>query len=536
MPASSRRARYLLLLLLLLGGLLRLYDLDDEPIDFHPTRQLRGAIVARGIYYALNPAFDQELRQRAIAFEQSTGQYEPPLLESAVALTCLAFRGGTAQECPYVPIGRIYNTALWLLGGLALYALARRLSGTDAALDAPALISLAYYLILPFSVQASRSFQPDPAMTAWLLLAAYALVHWAESLTEGGQPSWKWAVLAGLLAGLAILTKAVAAYAMAGAALAAAVVSLGSLRRLLTHGWRQGQLWVIASLMVAPTALYYLSRGGRAAEYFSSWTVALSHLLLEPTFYLRWLNLLQELFGWLALILAFGGLLFSLRLMRRPAQENPAGQPRRAGAVAAVLLGLWLGYCAYGLFLPYQMYTHSYYHLQLVPMVALALTPAVQQIAQQLSRRSRWLPALSTALILLWGAYLAWQALIPFYSQDYRGEPAYWQGIAAQLPNDGKVIALTQDYGYRLMYYGWRKVTLWPNRGEFKVMSLRGSDKEFQEFFAKRIEGKDYFLITAFNQYNSQPNLQQVLTENYPILQQGSGYLIFDLRQTLSAP
>ena len=112
--------------------------------------------------------------------------------------------------------------------------------------------------------------------------------------------------------------------------------------------------------------------------------------------------------------------------------------------------------------------------------------------------------------------FSSWQALIPLYSQDFRNEPAYWQEIASRLPADGKIIALTQDYGYRLMYYGWRKVVLWPNRGEIKLSILRGSNKEFEEFFKKRIEGKSYFLITAFGQYEDQPALRQMLAENLP--------------------
>jgi hypothetical protein len=80
------------------------------------------------------------------------------------------------------------------------------------------------------------------------------------------------------------------------------------------------------------------------------------------------------------------------------------------------------------------------------------------------------------------------------------------------------------------MYYGWRKVSLWPNRGEQKLMSLRGSDKEFEQFFAKRTEDKSYFLITAFSQFDDQPALQEYLYDNFPTLVEGDGYLIFDLR------
>ena len=131
--------------------------------------------------------------------------------------------------------------------------------------------------------------------------------------------------------------------------------------------------------------------------------------------------------------------------------------------------------------------------------------------------------------------YTAWVSIAEFNKDNFRNEPAYWQKIASYLPTDGKILALTQDYGYRLMYYGWRKVILWPNRGDLALADLRGSSKEFDNFFAKRIEGKDYFLITAFNQFNDQPDLKKMLNEHYPVYAQGTGYLIYDLAHPLAA-
>ena len=530
----------LTLIIFALGIGLRLYDLTDQPIDFHPTRQLRGAIVARGMYYQMVPeavlAADPALRQQAMAFWASTGQYEPPILERMVALTYLVI--GEEQFW----ITRLYNTAAWMIAGLALLGLARRMlaqnllpSGPSAKLAAIA--ALAYFMALPFSVQASRSFQPDPGMVMWLALFAYALIRWEELWRENrsepassrARKGWKWALLAGAFAGMAVLTKAVVAYTIAGAALAVLIYSSWSqsagladqtppkngkrLMQALGSLLRSPQVWVIALLALIPTLVYYFSRGGRAAEYFSSWTLALSHLLIEPTFYLRWANLVQSLLGWWALLLALAGIILA--------------SPRSR----ALLIGLWAGYLAYGLFLPYQMYTHSYYHLQLVLIVALSMAPAIQVLTAWIARQSAlaWkIAGAAAALILL--AWLSWQALVPLYGQDYRSEPAYWQEVASYLPADGKIMALTQDYGYRLMYYGWRKVTLWPNRGEQNLSKLRGSDKEFEAYFAKHTAEYAYFLITAFKQFEDQPDLKQYLYDHYAVTAETQGYLIFDLR------
>ena len=53
---STRAARTAALLVLFVAALtIRLYDLTDPPLDFHPTRQLLSAIKARAIYYRTRP-------------------------------------------------------------------------------------------------------------------------------------------------------------------------------------------------------------------------------------------------------------------------------------------------------------------------------------------------------------------------------------------------------------------------------------------------------------------------------------------------
>ncbi len=513
-----------LLGIFLLGVGLRLYDLTDPPIDFHPTRQLRNAIVARSIYYQLLPDADETTRQQAEAFGRSTGQYEPPILESIVAFTYLV----VGQERLW--ISRLYTTLFWMIGGVALFALSKRIAEStrdphaaenNAAAHIPlisAAIALAYYLVLPFSVQASRSFQPDPFMVMWLILAVFALYRWSEDR------SWKWALLAGVFGGMGILVKPVAAYILAGAGVALVLQRFVRKEHVLSGLWdilKNPQIWLMVILMLAPTLVYNMGRGQRASEYFSNWTLALSHLLLEPWLYLRWANTVQKLLGPVPLILSLVGIIIARARDR------------------ALLTGLWAGYFIYGLTLPYQMYTHSYYHLQLTPIVALSMVPLFQSalswVSNIISNRARSQQALILGLTLGLATavlvYTSWIALIPQTSKDYHNEPAHWEEIAAFLPRDGKIMALTQDYGFRLMYYGWRKVTLWPNRGEQQLIELRGSGKSFEELFAERAEGKRYFLITSFRQFDDQPVLKQTLYDHYVILAEGNGYIIFDLAQ-----
>ena len=193
-PSSSSKRRSTLpwliaVSLLALGLGLRLYDLTDQPIDFHATRQLRGALIARGMYYQMLPEADESTRSQAIAFGTSTGQYEPSILEYVVARTYLLL----GQETLWV--SRVFTSLFWIICGAALFSLAWRAASPGAALAV-----LAYYLILPFAVQASRSFQPDPVMVMWIVLSIFALYRWSEHKGMGSA-GWKWAILAGIFGG-----------------------------------------------------------------------------------------------------------------------------------------------------------------------------------------------------------------------------------------------------------------------------------------------------------------------------------------------
>ena len=178
----SRWPRWLplLIVLLALGAVLRFIRLNAPPLDFHSTRQLRNALVARAIYYDLLPGAEPQKRALADAFQRAVGRYEPPISESLAGFTFL-LTGGESFAVP-----RIYATIFWLLAGIALFDMARRMASPPAAL-----IALAYYLVLPFAVQASRSFQPDPLMTSAFVAGVYFLYRWSD------QRSWRWAILAG---------------------------------------------------------------------------------------------------------------------------------------------------------------------------------------------------------------------------------------------------------------------------------------------------------------------------------------------------
>ena len=482
----------------ILGLGIRLYDLTDPPLDFHPTRQLQMAIIARGIYYQMSPTLEARDRQIAISIGNSMGVYEPRLIETLLALTYRLMGG------EHLWVARIYTSLFWLIGGLALFALAWRMTSA-----AGALVALAFYLFLPFSVFASRSLLPDPGMVMWIILAAYSFYRWAET------QKWKWALLAGITSGMAVLVKVTAASLIAGMAVAGVLSVIGFKRC-----YKNPQVWAMAVLMIIPAGYYYLYRmENRVPGLVMNWTVALFHLFIDPSFYARWINLLGNVIGITVLFLGITGVLISKPLNR------------------VVLIGLWIGYLIYGFIFPHQITTHSYYSLLLVPILALSLAPLGTLILGQLSQQHLVWRVLFACAILVVFIHQFWYSYSILAGQDYHDVPAYWQAIGKKLPAQGKIIAVTQEYGYYVEYYGWRKVSLWPSPANRIYAEQRGKrQKDFLKQFLSQTEGKDYFLITAFEQLNKEPLLKATLNDHYPVHSKGEGYLVYDLVHPLSPP
>lgn len=498
LPLLSRTKPWsaLFILLLALGGLLRLLDLTDPPLDFHTSRQLRNSLVAREIYYNALPSATEEQRQLAASFANSVGKYEPPVIETIVAYSYFLTGGEN------IAVARVWVTIFWLAAGVALFDLMRRVVNPWAAL-----IALAYYFVLPFSVEVSRSFQPDPLMTSAFVIGVYFLYRWSEDsspLLAGVSSTWKWAILAGVFLGFATFVKIVIAFMVGAAAIALVLFTLGK------DFWKSKQVWAMAAIMVIPALLFYVVlSSGRSTEYFFAWTVALMKLITSTDFYTKWLAFLGTLFGLTVLFLGIAGALIAPSRMRW------------------LLVSLWIGYLLYGLTLPFQMYTHSYYHIQLIPLIALGLAVVLNPLTESVAGMGGVRAAGFIALVVAVIGYQAYAARSVLVAESFRHEPAFWNEVGEAFPSDAKVIALTQDYGYRLMLYGWRKVDLWPLATE--LSATRNPDKDNVAQFSELTDGKDYFLVTAFGQLEKQPGLKKIL-DTYPIAIEGDGYVLYDLR------
>ena len=503
---SSRAIRIITLVLIFGAALaIRLYDLTDLPLDFHPTRQLLSAIKARGLYYETEPdGISTWKLETAIHQAKLKSDVEPVVFERLVAFT-YRFTGEQLW------IARIYSSLFWLIGGIFLFMLVRELVSFEGAV-----FSTAYYLFFPYAIFASRSFQPDPLMVMLILAFWWTFSRWVALTpsSHAGSETWGWALLAGFLGGFAIFIKFSAAFFVIGGALGLAL-SHFSLRGLL----RNIQVRVMILLGVLP-AVAYLVYGifiaGFFGQQFSGRFIPM--LLSNPLNYLQWETKASLATGGIFIMLGLLG--FFLVLDRR---------------VRIFLYSLWGAYLLYGLFFDYHTPTHDYYHLPFIPIVAVSLAPLGEWFFARLTEvtAQRWTRS-AVYVILAYGVLsVMWDVRNQMKSMDYRPDAALWTEIGGQFDEDARIVALTQDYGSRLQYWGWRTAAVWPYVGDVNYVDVRGGKFSFEKLFNAYSSKRDFFLVTDFNEFERQSELKERLFASYPVYVQGNNFLIFDLQNPI---
>ena len=475
-----------------LGIAIRLYDITDLPLDFHPTRQLFSAIKARGMYYQNLPEAPEWQRTLAVQMWKTKVTIEPELLPRLAAFL-YQFTG----EELWVP--RLISAVFWVLGGIFLFLLAQDLATTDGAV-----LALAFYLFAPYGIIASRSFQPDPLMVSSILAYWWLVWRWRQ------RPSWSWAILAGLVGGFAIFVKLVAAFFIAGGALGVVV------GRFRFHDLvRNAQVWAMLTLGILPGAIWVIDglfvTGFLTNEFAGNF---LASLLVSPSYYLQWQSNVQTVVGGVVVALALLGL-FLIR------QKDSF----------VFLVSIWLMYGFFGLYFNYHISTHDYYSLPLISIVAFSLAPLGEWLFARVAdaAQSTWL-RIAVYLIVLYGVCASlWVVRNEMKTIDYRPMQVFWAGISDVLGPRASVIALTDDYGSGLAFWGWQNAAVWPTSDQLNYRDERGGTYDLRTFFAERAKKKVYFLVSDLAEFERQPELKRLLYADYPVFSEGEGFVIFDL-------
>ena len=482
----------MLILIFFFGFAARLTDLNDLPLDFHPTRQFHSMVIARGMYYENLEAVPDWQRTIAVNQWKVEVHIEPQIMER---LSSFGY-GLVGDDDLRIP--RILSIFFWTVGAVGLYLLTRALGGSKGAV-----VGLAYFLLLPYNIYASRSFQPEPLMVAAIIWSLWGIVRWQK------KRSWKNAILAGVFAGFAIFVKLPAIFFVGPALLAAFFVDQ-KLKKII----RDPQIWAIAILAFLPALIYHIDgfyisgflKGQTSLRFFPN-------LWVDPYTFLKWKeNIDKTLIFEMFLIGIFGVLLIERKIFR------------------LMFISIICGYFLYGMCFAYHIMSHNYYQIPLTPVVAVGLSIASGVLVKKINSKKVFSLLILGGLISFWSVSNYYTVTQNLSSSNFSGEMTLYQSLGEEL-QDYNVVSITPDYGYRLDYWGWKESRNWFSKADLILRGLAGTNIDVKMEFSKAIEGSDLFLVTDFTEFDRQPEIQKNLYENYPIFDEGEGYIIFDLRE-----
>ena len=512
---------------------IRLYNINAAKLYFNPTRQYYSFCIAKGFYFQSADSVPQWAKRIAAINKEALDDKEPPVTEYLVALIW-RFGGGQNHWAP-----SLVCSVFWLIGGVFVFLIAKKYTTVVAAA-----IATAFYLLSPFGIVMSRSFQPESLMVLGFLAGIYTIFVYYQ------QESIKRLVIASVVCALAILIKVNIVLPLWCAFVAGSICKKGFHKTIFSlHHY----LFVLIG--ICPPFIYYLYRTLTAEiMQLAAKVIFVPQLLWDSFFWTGWLDKLGSVVGFIPILAAgFGILLVRDRLTRN------------------LLIGLVGGYFVYAAIFTYTTPTQNYYHIQVLPITALALAPAIAFFLNQLLQKDSPLhrPAIIIGLLLLI-AILGLLASIK--TSVFRSEsrflklslasaykcfgirPDYLSQFSADYP---EFIERAQKIGYAvnhsdktitlgltvpLWYYGqyagyrWPYHRLWSVDEPYAGIGTGAKWKEYrgltaEELFDRHFSGfsPEYFVVTSLGDFDKQKTLQELLYGKFKLLVKEEKYLIFDL-------
>ena len=484
--------KWMVALIILVGVLVRLPGLAAPPLSFRPTRQYRGAIIARTFYLDRMRGLTAQQVAAARQAVSLLGPMEPPVLEHAAAWGYRVL----GREDLRVP--RMLSVLSWAGGALALAWLLTQLLSTSAA----RLTGVAVMMLLPFGVVASQAIQPDSLMTALTVLAVAVAVRYDRSPSAAG--------LAVLIAtsAAAIAVKPMAVFFVLPVVLALAVIRTGWVRGVMF-----GTLCALASMI--PIAIYFKVVGRPGGDYG-----LFTELMGQTSYWSHWSTMLNRVVGLPLLAMGLIGTIL-------------AGKKSRA-----LLATWWLGYVVFGVFFAYRVSTHDYYSLPIVPLVAASVAALMEAAARKYaaSMVPRALVAIAVAGALIANALTVSAAGLFPPAAELNAQAERYERIGAAVGHSTRVVSLDGLYGIPLSYHGYLVAANWPLSIDLALNRLAGrmpvpAEQRFES------EQAEFFVATSQAELHGQPDLLALLERQYPVIaRDGTAsrwqYVIYDLRST----
>jgi hypothetical protein len=510
-----------------LAGAVRLYNINSPFMEFNPTRQYHSANIARGYYYGRKDNISVSQKEVAAANLHRSQVIEPRIIEWFSVLGYEVFGG----EFYWIP--RFFSISFWLAGGAFLYLLARSFLSLSESLCATAI-----YLLSPYAVLASRSFQPDPLMVMLMVGSVYFFRGYFQ------KPTFEKCFWSVFFTGAALLVKPQSAFIIFFSVLFMGIGKWGLLKTIFNS-----RLWLIMIFALIPAGIYYGYNFFAGNSFSSQPSMQIQPgLLLQGKYWLGWLHAIAMTVGIPVFLAAICGLFCTdLRSDRK------------------LISGLWVGYIVYGLIFSFAIHTHDYYQLPLFPIVSLTAGPAIWRLickAYSMDRMIRWG---STALLFLILALIAGISVSPqgsglrkllspevrhkievvcnysgmdiqrvkYMLRDFTDRVHLLEEIGNKVGHGKHNLFMAVPYNEALKYHGSVSGIFWPERYVIEEQKSRGKDVptaqvRLANFMAE--EKFEYFIAHSPAKLDLLPDLKELLYERYSVIARTSEYVIFDLK------
>jgi hypothetical protein len=457
-------------------------------------REYTSAIIARAYYFGNNERVEHWRRDIAVTVKNQQPILEPPLVEYLVSLI---YRLMGREE---IFFSRYLTIAFWMIGGIFIYLITRKLLSIDHAV-----VATAYYLFVPMGIIISRSFQPDSLMMMLFLISLYAFVLYFE------KPSPRRLLLAAGFTGITLLLRPLVIYAIFCAFLALSLYQNKTWKKIIDVPFI-----IFSALSLLPSLIYY--GYGILFAGFMRWKVSSSfmpYLLVKKDFWLGWSDVVINVAKFTPLLLAILG--FFLLGNRK---------------VQYLMIGLVVGFMLFTVTFTYHIHTHPYYHIQLFPVIGICASSIIVHAGKSIIQSMRsmgklwWVPIFVALLSI---PYVVYREVRSSLYQVHMEDPAAAREIGVLIHHSSRAVYVANYYGVPLEYYGEFGGAPWPVRVEDEFYRQPGA----QELTVRqRIDAlgftPEYFVITNFPLFfRIHQDLQAYLAKNCSLYVHQDAYWIY---------
>jgi hypothetical protein len=413
--------KFVLLAILLTGFAIRLWRVGAPLADWHSWRQADTAAVARNFvkegFDLLHPRFE-DLSNVPSGQENPQGWrfVEFPLYNAGQALF---FQSAQALGLGFISLemaGRLVSIFSSLLASIFLYLSVKRLWGWG-----PGVLSMLFFLFLPYNIYYSRTVLPGPTMLALTLASIYLLMK-SQSKCLGTKASW---LISLSLAALAILVKPYAIFILIPSWL---VIFGGKLwdSNSRRHNILSAAYYILFSILPFLAWRWWMRQFPEGIPA-NNWLLNMGNIRFRPAWW-RWL--FAERLG--RLILGYWGtLLLGLGIIVKGKWKKD------------LLFYGWLaGALAYLAVFARGNIQHDYYQIVIIPVVAVFLARGSWFLLRTPSKY--FYKVLSLALLMVVFLFMmgfSWYNVRGYYQINHPEIVEAGQAADQLLPPEAKVIA-----------------------------------------------------------------------------------------------